>query len=300
MGDRKGHFLPGFFFLAAGLFFLLLCFKRSRSSGAPLSSFVPESNPRVLALSGGVIFGCTLVGILSEAINCVIVCTDGFFANVFHQSLHEALYASFMLVGLTALLESKSLLPVETWRRMLCLALFVESQLWGAHAEMQSGAEKIQHQLLSNLSLASSLVCIMSVAVQSDMFLHLAVWVLLTMQGVWLISIGTTITMSGSHTTMSMHHVTPIFYLELLCIAAAVLVVAGVVSKRNSSGGNSAAENLNSAPLERQSGPAATFGKIASRLKQNKKYLKVAKSDVNGNRLQDQGLGRVESEDGLL
>jgi len=286
MGDRKGHFLPGTLFLFAGLFFLLLCQRRSRT-GHALADFIPEKNPAVLLYAGATVLGATLTGLLLEAIVCAATCPKdlSFLSRLTHQSLHECLYAAFALVGLTALLESRARLPLDTWRRMLCIALFVESQLWASHAGMQSGAERVQHELLNTLSLGTSFVCAVSIAVPGDACVHLAVWALLVLQGVWLFSIGAEMDGDGG-TGMTMDKVAPLFYAEGVLVATAVL--GGAAYTRNPASG----DGIEGSGEGGRKGALASFGK-ARELKQS--YVGVNKSETDSSMIT-----RIQSEDGLL
>jgi hypothetical protein len=219
MGDAKGHYLPSSFFLAFSLFYLALSFRRSLA--APLRSYLPESNQSLLRIFGGLIAFFATLGLVMEGLNCVLVCGSSygsFFAKLTHQSLHEVLYLSFGLTGLAAHLEGRGLLPPSSHRVLLLLALFVESQLWAAHASMQSGSEAHQHELLSTCCLATAAVTSLTLALPGDALAHVAVWALLALQGLWLFSIGATIGDAG--TSMPAHAVAPLFYAEALVRAS--------------------------------------------------------------------------------
>ena len=140
----------------------------------------------------------------------------------FHQILHECLYLSYFIVAITALLESHSRLPLDTWRTALAVALLLEGILFNAHANMQEGYEKIEHQLMSLCSISNGLVALYSVRNPKDIFAYVTTFGLMAVQGLWFYVIA--FTYKGL--VLTMHTVTPAF--AIVCMG--VWAVATVAS----------------------------------------------------------------------
>jgi len=65
------------------------------------------------------------------------------------------------------------------------LALLLEAILFNSHANIQSGYEKIEHQLIAICSFSNALVALYSVRNPQDIFAYVSTFSLLAVQGLW-------------------------------------------------------------------------------------------------------------------
>ncbi|GMI47150.1 hypothetical protein TrCOL_g9869 [Triparma columacea] len=215
MGDFRGHFVPGSFFLLFSIAYMSVILHRTVRGS--LRHHIPEKNERVLRAGAYFVIIATFIGFCMEMIGGILYST-----GPFHQILHECLYLSYFIVAITALLESHSRLPLDTWRTALAVALLLEGILFNAHANMQEGYEKIEHQLMSLCSISNGLVALYSVRNPKDIFAYVTTFGLMAVQGLWFYVIA--FTYKGL--VLTMHTVTPAF--AIVCMG--VWAVATVAS----------------------------------------------------------------------
>mmetsp|Transcript_15237 Transcript_15237/g.31415 ORF Transcript_15237/g.31415 Transcript_15237/m.31415 type:complete len:260 (+) Transcript_15237:69-848(+) len=213
MGDFRGHFVPGSFFIGFSLTYLFVILRRVCIS-ASLRQYIPERNERILKIGGFSVMGATIVGFFMEMIGGILYST-----GPFHQLLHECLYLSYFLVALTAVIESNSRLPLDTWRFALSVALLLEGLLFNAHANMQEGSEKIQHQLMSLTAATNGFVCLYSTLHRSSIPFYVSTFSLMLIQGLWFYVIA--FTYKGL--VLTMHTVTPVYGIVVMGVMAGTM-----------------------------------------------------------------------------
>ena len=182
-GDFMGHAIPGVCFAGLGMFLLLVALYRARRL-PPHKSFVemhvPENDPFFLLWFGRMNLVGTTVGMLYEILDK----DPGFDAVAL---THCTLYASYFIMGLCAIYESRGKLPVDTHRAAFVLACIVQAIIWYAHGTMkQLAADAALHIYLSYLNWIHAAVVAYSMRYTDSLIAFLTGWALLVLQGIWI------------------------------------------------------------------------------------------------------------------
>eukprot|EP00563_Minutocellus_polymorphus_P018545 CAMPEP_0197715866 /NCGR_PEP_ID=MMETSP1434-20131217/943_1 /TAXON_ID=265543 /ORGANISM="Minutocellus polymorphus, Strain CCMP3303" /LENGTH=334 /DNA_ID=CAMNT_0043300115 /DNA_START=36 /DNA_END=1040 /DNA_ORIENTATION=- len=186
-----GHFIAGIFLLSYGAFFLCLTAVRlvriaqeisndatctSSISSTPSSvsaefqrRHVPEQNPVLLRRVSVILLVSTTFGILYEGFGALYIDHDShpdktFFSDATHQTLTFA----FFFAGFTGLLESWQLLPPDSVRGAVVLALLGEALLWLDHALMKEGGAVRIHILLALTAAFSAVSIFVSIVMSAS------------------------------------------------------------------------------------------------------------------------------------
>jgi hypothetical protein len=161
-GTPAAHLWPALFFLGFGVFLLLLDLRRAKTllpGQCFCDVYVPERDPKVLRSTGYVLTLVTVVGILFEGLSGYVM-----IGNFFLQLLHETIYLCFAFVGVVNYLESKKLLPPDSNRVSMVIALLLFYLMMRAHAAMSPGpVDGAMHTVLANLCLAFASIATYSI-----------------------------------------------------------------------------------------------------------------------------------------
>lgn len=222
-GDFMGHAIPGVCFAALGAGLLLVALWRSRqlllrsSTGGFAEQHIPESDPVFLKWFGYVFMGATTVGTLYEMAD-----KDAGYDSV--ALTHCTMYASYFIIGICALFESKGRLPLDTHRAALVVACTLQSLIWYAHGSMkQLPADGALHIYLSYINGANAAVVAYSMRYTDSVIAFLAGWALILLQGLWIF-------LSGLYECcidLHMHDIAA--YLALICLFILLTIVLVVV-----------------------------------------------------------------------
>jgi len=175
-GSSIGHLLPGLLLLLTGFVLTIHSMKRSRCEQLIDKKFL-------LRLSL-VTFLLTSTGILTEGI-IGIRKGNGFFNFIVHQ----AAYFAFTCVGVIGIMESKSILQINSTQRFLSLACFIHSLMFYIHGMEQTEEMELAHFLLSCLYMGTSILLAFSVYHKSSVEAAIGSFVMLMITGVWYITI---------------------------------------------------------------------------------------------------------------
>lgn len=139
----------------------------------------------------------------------------------FFYAVHQTLYLLFFFVGLVGLLESVSLLPPDSARAALALALALQILLWSEHAQGKSDPTEARvHHILGDVAAFSSAAVLLSVYFRHRLELYVAGHVGVLLQGMWLMA-AAAIKLNGN---VPAERVGVYFCLESLAVALAVVL----------------------------------------------------------------------------
>jgi hypothetical protein len=111
--------------------------------------------------------------------------------NTFANLTHQTLYFSYLLVGISAYMESKGKLPWDSHRGVAVVALITSALMWHAHGTMKLlMTDQLIHILLSYINLANALVVAYSMRFNDSAIAHIGGYALLVLQGMWLYTAG--------------------------------------------------------------------------------------------------------------
>jgi len=145
---------------------------------------------------------------------------DGCFYRFF-SAFHDMLYFSIGVNALILLLESRRRLPADSSRLFYCLVSLLCAIMWNGHASMKHDPAAIRlHQYVAGLSLAHSVVTLYSVVHPRNVLAYLAVWVMFVIQGVWLITIGST-----NSKVMQASMVDTLLSFEVVVVTTAIILI---------------------------------------------------------------------------
>jgi len=217
----SSHGIPAVFYIGFGVFFLLLTLKRCRQVEAmtkknhhqmSYSDVYPKENPLVLRRAGFVILICSLFGLIVEATGGMRGTQHG----LFHQLAHESMYISYLFVGAIFVLEQK--LYPYAHRYALSFTFLLCYFMWREHALMKEDmSDRRIHMLQAEVNFALFLSWGYS---SKSLFSYVVSLGLITLNGSWLLTAG----LAGSYCNLTMHMVAPLFVLEALFIASAIVV----------------------------------------------------------------------------
>jgi hypothetical protein len=222
-GTLLGHTFPAFFFVGFGVYFLLLNLRRVntlRPGQSFCDVYVPERDPNVLRYTGFVLTFVTVFGAFWEGMGGFIK-----FGKFFFQLLHETIYFCFGFVGVVSYLESKELLPPDSFRVSMVIALLLFSLMMRPHAAMKPGpVDAAMHALLANLCLAFAAIGTYSICHPKSPAAFVLAQVMLIVMGVWLQTIGLYI----HGVEIPLHWVETVFVLETLVILLVIVFIAAI------------------------------------------------------------------------
>jgi len=218
-GTFTGHVVPAAMFSVFGVFFLVLILKRSRSL-PPGTTYceihVPERNTNLLWWSGIIVVFLTLCGIALEAGSDVI---DG--VSYTRHLGHESFYLSYTFVGLVLVLESVGKLPLDSGRKSLCLAFFLQYIGWTEHGLMKTDmADQRIHLLQAQISLWTTIAFGYSIYNPRSIEAYVISFALLILMATWLVTAG----LNADFVNISWHLVGPYLSLQALAIASIVTI----------------------------------------------------------------------------
>jgi len=116
----------------------------------------------------------------------------------FFQLAHEAMYFAFLIVGLTAVLESRGKMPNDSWRMAMAIAFFVEGLVFYGHMLEQEGTEQMVHFIMVMFSWFTAFCFVVSVYFSSSLVPHVFGTTGMLAKGVWFFII-TDILYSGKY-----------------------------------------------------------------------------------------------------
>ena len=218
-----GHGIPAAFYIGFGVFFLLLTLKRCRHVEAmanknhqmSYSDVYPKEDPIVLRRAGYGILICSLLGLIVEATGGMRGTQHG----LLHQLAHESMYISYLFVGAIFILEQR--LYPYAHRYALSFAFLLCYFMWREHALMKDemGDRRI-HMLQAEINFALFLSWAYSSYNTKSLLSYVVSLSLIILNGCWLITAG----LAGSYCNVTMHMVAPLFVLEALFIASAIVM----------------------------------------------------------------------------
>ncbi|CAB9502184.1 expressed unknown protein [Seminavis robusta] len=190
-GSAGGHRIAGSFFLGLGAYCLLLHFRRARRCQKLQceTSYLPERDPAILRRSGVALIIAMVVAF------CWEIPGGNASTNPYFRLLHEASYALFGLIGLASFLESKGLVPLDSNRSCLVMALFQSYMILSTYVASMNNREThtevpYRYGMLAKLCLAHSFVCAYSIWNPQNLVAFLTGHVLLIIEGAWLMYLG--------------------------------------------------------------------------------------------------------------
>ena len=134
--NTRSFFQLSLGFLLFGFFILSLTLKRVRSLPYDVTFdqvYIPERNSSVLLGGGLVIILVTMFGVCFEAPG---------WDNIIAPLTHVSLYLTFMLVGVTALLEGLKRLQQDSVRISIVFCMILHYIIWSEHAAMKEVSYK--------------------------------------------------------------------------------------------------------------------------------------------------------------
>jgi hypothetical protein len=232
-GTAVGHSWPAFFFLGFGVFHLLLDLRRAKAL-RPGQSFcnvyVPERDPKVLRITGFVLTLVTVVGVFWEGMGGYLM-----FGKFFHQLLHETIYVCFAFVGVVNYLESKKLLPPDSNRVSMVIALLLFNLMMRPHAAMKPGpVDQAMHAMLANLCLGFASIGTYSICNPKSPAACVFTHFMLIVMGVWLFTMALFI----HGVAIPLHLVETIFVLEALVLLFVIVFIAAIALPRGNEHGS--------------------------------------------------------------
>jgi hypothetical protein len=196
-GTFFGHVLAGTPHLVFGLYYLRLTWVRFRSLPSSGKSFcqtyIPEKNKTLMVRVSWAMMPLLLAGILSEGVpSCIwsqyakdhppqnnILC-------FFHQSFHEMVYLMHGGIAVVAILETKQLLPPDSWRATFALVSFFASLMWEDHATMKHNpTEAAMHHFVAVTCLLQAACLTCSVLRPDHIPVYVACWACSILRGLW-------------------------------------------------------------------------------------------------------------------
>jgi hypothetical protein len=222
-GTFEGHLLPAFFFVGFGVWLLLLDLQRAkklRTGQSFCDAYVPERDPYVLRRTGFVLAFVSAFGVFWEGMGGFID-----FGKFFFQLLHETIYLCFGFVGVVNYLESKKLLPPDSNRVSLVIALLLFYLMMRPHAAMKPGpVDAAMHAMLANLCLAFASITTYSICHPKSAGAFVFAHVMLIIMGVWVSTIGLFI----HGVEFPLEWVETIFVLEVLVLLLVIVFIAAI------------------------------------------------------------------------
>lgn len=230
------HTIPGVLFALWGLFVLLFSLYWARKLN-PGQSFcelhVPERNYKLMNKLSLAAFTVFLIVLFRLPIyHCTISISGDYLQCFFHNWEHTAMYSSYGLICLVALLECKGRLPIDSARRALSLCHFLNYIIVNDHAMMKPKAiDRDTHELWAQVELVSSIVVAYSVYNPFDIFSYLSIWGMFVLKGIWVVTTGIQLEMDIL-AQMDVGAV-PLFVSEVVLVAVSIAVIAAFFGNVN-------------------------------------------------------------------
>lgn len=235
-GAFFGHFIPAFFYFCFSTFFLLLSLKRAirlrllennnKQSPSPTqqqqsTSFaelhIPEQNCFLLLCMSLILVGTTSVGLLEEIGTQI-------YDPGFHPLTHQAVYISFMIVGLIGILESRQFLPADSIRMVMTIAFIGQAMMFADHAkEKVTKTDESLHMYVSYVSWANAIMLMYSIHDPTSVRAYVASWALMLLQSTWF----TTVALYASFINMEAQFVGTWLSLQAMIIVLLIGVTIG-------------------------------------------------------------------------
>lgn len=222
-GNFQGHAFPALFFLAVGIFFLLLSLKRSRSLPPGeffCAHYVPEKNTSLMRRLAVILLVILTFGILYEGVGG---CVPKRYHNcIFRHSEHVMLYLVYGFVSPVMLLEASGRVPPDSSRATLALGLLLAYVLWNEHALLKDDpTDNRVHALLANLCLAMAAVFAFSVFRPRNLAAYIAGWGMFVLKALWLFSAA----VNSDFQKINIHAVGPLLCLEAVLVTLSIVFV---------------------------------------------------------------------------
>jgi hypothetical protein len=104
----------------------------------------------------------------------------------FHQSFHEMVYLMHGGIAVVAILETKQLLPPDSWRATFALVSFFASLMWEDHATMKHNpTEAAMHHFVAVTCLLQAACLTCSVLRPDHIPVYVACWACSILRGLW-------------------------------------------------------------------------------------------------------------------
>mmetsp|Transcript_477 Transcript_477/g.920 ORF Transcript_477/g.920 Transcript_477/m.920 type:complete len:241 (+) Transcript_477:122-844(+) len=222
-----GHAIAGSFFIGFPSFILGLTYKRKKQlgPGESLSQYIPENDE-------GVMRGCGIALIIATLFHISYETAGVFLGHTLHKIImHCIIDASFTLVGIVLLVESKKRLPADSFRFALAMALYLAGVLWKSHSMMKEGVEKSQHMFIVDLCNMAAAVQVYSVLNPSNVVAYITGYTLILCQGIWLMVLA----FMDGHSPV-MWSIAPAFCVAILLTFAVVATMTACVHKEEERG----------------------------------------------------------------